>query len=442
VVDGGRRRGIFAAASLDAEPPDVDDAPEPLPLSELVELVAVDRDGVEIGRLLEVLALFSPHLPPVTGFFIERGEAQLRVGWDDVAELDVDGERLALRVPAEALVPASLRGDEIALVDAVLDNQILDMARRAFVRVQDVLLEEREGRLVVTGIDAGSGALARRFGLGFLSRRLEARARDVVSWDEVNLISLRLSRLNFVEAFAELAELHPVDIADVVSQVGPRERAAVLAALNPGLAADTMQEMEEELRTAALVEMQVERALSILTQLDADAAADVLADLPDELAEELLHGLPDEREKDLRGLVSHPEHSAGALMTTETTAVPAGTAAADALAHIRGIKPDQHAMTYIYVIDGDERLVGVVSLRDLVLADPDDVVDAFMEDDVITATADLDEEEVGRLMTKYNLLALPVVDHQRRLLGIVTLDDALDAILPEGWKRRLPRLFR
>ncbi len=419
----------------------MDDGPGPLPLSEFEGIIVLDADGVEVGELVDVLAVFSPHTPPVTGFFVEREGDQLRAAWDAVAELDIDGERLRLGVPLERLEPASLSGDEIALFDAVLDKQVLDMSRRAFVRVQDVLLEERDGRLVVTGVATGGGALARRFGLGFLSRRLAARPGDIVSWGDVNLISLRLSRLNFVEAFAELAELHPVDIADIVSQVGPRERAAVLAALNTELAADTLQEMEAELRAAALAEMSLERAVKVLGELDADAAADVLADVPDELAEQLLARLPDERELGLRELASHPEHSAGALMTTELTSVRKGTTAAAALEWIRGAQPDQHAMTYVYVLDDDERLAGVLSLRDLVLADPGDAVDDIMEDDVVTATAALDEEEVGRRMTRYNLLALPVVDRDRHLLGIVTLDDALDAILPEDWKRRLPRLF-
>ena len=118
------------------------------------------------------------------------------------AEIDVDGERLLLGVPLEAVKAASLRPDELSLVDALLDNQVLDMRRRAFVRVQDVVLEPAEDHLVVAGVDASSAALARRFGLGFLSRRLPKKSGDFVPWSDVNLIALRLSRLNFVEAFA------------------------------------------------------------------------------------------------------------------------------------------------------------------------------------------------------------------------------------------------
>jgi CBS domain-containing protein len=420
----------------------VDDHPGSLSLSELEDMKVVDNAGAEVGELLDVLALCTSDAPFVTAFFIDRDDVQVRASWDQVAEIDVDGERLRLGCAAADLEPASLRSDELALVESVLDNQVLDMRRRVFVRAQDVLLEPRDDGLSVLGVDASSGALARRFGLGFLSRRLPRRSGDLVPWADVNLIALRLSRLNFVEAFAELAELHPADIADIVGQVGPRERAAVLAALNPGLAADTLQEMDEELRSAALQDMPLPRAAAVLELIEADEAADILSDLPDELSQQLLACLPDEREEDLRGLASHPEHTAGSLMTTDFVTLPVGLTAGGALQWIRSEQPEQHAMTYLYFVGDDGSLAGVASLRDLVLAEPAVTVVELMEDDVVQVTAEVDEEEVGRIMVKYDLLAIPVVDEQRRPLGIVTLDDALDAVLPADWKQRLPRVFR
>jgi CBS domain-containing protein/sporulation protein YlmC with PRC-barrel domain len=420
----------------------MDEIPGSLTLSELDGMKVLDVAGVEVGELEDVVASTATDPPVVTAFFIDRDEGQLAASWAQVAEIDVDGERLLLGVPVEAVKAASLRPDELSLVDALLDNQVLDMRRRAFVRVQDVVLRPEEGHLAVAGVDASSAALARRFGLGFISRRLPKRSGDFVPWDDVNLIALRLSRLNFVEAFAELSELHPADIADVIGQVGPRERTAVLAALNANLAADTLQEMDEELRVSALQEMPLQRAAEVLEHIEPDEAADILSELPDALAQQLLALLPEKREQDLRRLASHPEHTAGSLMTTDFVMLPRKATAGKALDWIRRERPEQHMMTYLYVVDQDERLVGVVSLRDLVLAAPDDQMMAFMEDDLVEVTADVDEEEVGRIMTKYDLLAIPVVDDDRRLLGIVTLDDALEAVVPEDWKQRLPRLYR
>jgi magnesium transporter len=406
-------------------------------------MTVVDAAGTEVGELTDVVANLASDPPLVNGSFVNVGnDEQLFVRWDQVLELDTDGDHMRLNVARERLSPTSLRSDEIALVDAVLDNQVLDMRSRTFVRVQDVTLTPRGGDLAVTGVDASSGAVMRRIGLGFLSRRLPHREGDFVPWQEVNLISLRLSRLNFIDAFAELTELHPADLADIVSQVGPRERMAVLGALNTQLAADTLQEMEPELCTAAILEMSAERAVAVLAEIDPDEAADMLADLPRDVTDTLLAGLPARDAAALRNLASHREHSAGALMTTDFITMPTRITAAQALGRIRAERPEDEALSVIFLVDESAALAGAVTLRDLVLADPDESLTTLMDDEVVRVTADAEEEEVGRLMTRYDLLALPVVDEEGRIIGIVTLDDALEAILPEEWKRRLPRLFR
>lgn len=423
----------------------MDEDPGLLALSDLESMTVVDAEGVEVGEVVDAVVTMAQEPPLVTAFFINDHE-QLAASWAQVAEIDVDRHRLRLNVPMARVKAAALRADELALVDAVLDNQVLDKRSRRFVRVQDVLLRPWEGSLAVAGIDVSGGAVMRRIGLGFLARRRHTDPDDVVPWDEVNLISLRLSRLNFVEAFAEVADMHPADLADVICQVGPRERAAVLGALNTQLAADTLQEMESELRSAALLEMEVERAVAVLAEIDPDDAADILAELPDDAAETLLAGLPRADAQTLRDLARHPDHSAGALMTTDFVTLPAGITAGEALARIRAEGPEEHALSILYILDPEGRLLGVVTLAQLVLADPGTALDVLMEDDIVSVAPQTPEEEVARLMTHYNLPALPVLERGRgrpgRIVGIVTLDDALEAVLPDELKQRLPRLFR
>jgi magnesium transporter len=400
-----------------------------------------DAAGVEVGPILDVVADMASDPPVVSALFILHDDEQLAASWGQVRSIDADENRVSLGVPLERVMPAALRGDELALVDAVLDKQILDMRQRRFVRVQDVVIEPCEDRLRLAAVDASSASVMRRMGLGFLSRR-SPRPEDLVPWEDVNLISLRLSRLNFVEAFAEVAEMHPADLAEVISQVGPRERAAVLGALNPQLAADTLQEMDPELVNASIIEMDVQRAVAVLAEIDPDEAADLLADLPDDLAEKLLAGLPRAEAQALRDLASHPENSAGGLMTLDFVTLPATMTAGDAMAHIRSERPEVQALTVLFVVDGEDRLAGVLSLPELVLAQRSSVLNDLMDDDVVSVTPDADEEEVGRVMTRYNLLAVPVCDEAGGIVGIVTLDDALEALLPDEWKQRLPRIFR
>ena len=256
----------------------MDDTTGSLALSELEDMKVIDVDGVEVGALADVVASTTDDPPVVSAFFIDRGEGQLAASWAQVSEIDADGERLLLSVPLAAVKPASLRPDELSLVDALLDNQVLDIRRRAFVRVQDVVLAAVGDHLVVAGVDASSAALARRFGLGFLSRRLPKKSGDFVPWSDVNLIALRLSRLNFVEAFAELAELHPADIADHHRsggpartgggarhpQCGPRRRHAAGDGGGPA-----HRPLSRRCR--------LERAAKVLERIEADEAADILS---------------------------------------------------------------------------------------------------------------------------------------------------------------------
>jgi magnesium transporter len=419
----------------------VDPAPGRLELSDLESLTVVDAAGAEVGELIDVVANLAAQPPRVCAFIIERDEAQLRASWEQLRAIDVDGKRLELGVDAAALEPATVRGEEIALVDAVLDNQILDVQHRRFVRVQDVILETSDDGIQLVGVDAGAGAVMRRMGLGFLSRSWRRRPGDFVPWDDVNLISVRLSRANFIEAFAEIAELHPADLADVISQVGPRERAAVLAALNAPLAADTLQEMDEELATGALSEMPRARAAAVVRHIDPDEAADLLDELPVDVAEEVLGLLPPETALALRGLASHPEHSAGALMTTEFVALPLGLSAGEALVRLRSERRDEAALAALFVVGDETRLAGTVSLAQLVLAAGEASLAELMDDDAVSVTTDVGDAEVGRLMTKYKLLVLPVTDESGAVVGAVTLDDALEALVPDEWKQRLPRFF-
>jgi len=412
-----------------------------LALSELQQLKVFDKQGDIVGEVADVVAALTSEPPTVSAFICHHDEEQLRVSWSQVATLDVEGERVDLNVTVDELAPASLRSDEIALVDSVLDKQVLDLERRRLVRVQDVVLRRDGAGLTVQGVDTGGSAVLKRVGLGFIADHLGHRTEHFLPWEDVNLISLRLSRPNFAEAFEELADMRPADIAEILHQVGPRERASVLAALNTAQAADTLQEMDESLRGAALAEMPRDLATAVLAEIDPDEAADILAQLPSDVAEGLLATLPEREAASIRGLASYPEHSAGGLMTTDFVVLFGGMTAGEAIDFIRAEKPEAPALSSIFVNDAQGVLRGFLSLRDLVVADPAQRLEEIMSEDPVTVHPQESEEEVGRLMTKYNLLVLPVVDDVGRLLGVVTIDDALDAIVPEEWKAHLPRLL-
>jgi Mg2+ transporter MgtE len=213
----------------------------------------------------------------------------------------------------------------------------------------------------------------------------------------------------------------------------------VFESLSEEIAADTLEEMELEDQVSVIEHMDTERASEILEEMPPDEVADILADLPQERAAEILRLMEKEEAEDVQELLAYAEDTAGGLMTTEYVAVSEGLTAQECIDTLRRMEPEAESVYYVYVVDAEEHLHGVLSLRDLIVAPPDRKILDFMTQNIVSVRLDADLEEIAAVLSKYNLLAVPVVDDEFRLQGIVTVDDALDSVLPEGVKRRLPK---
>ena len=176
--------------------------------------------------------------------------------------------------------------------------------------------------------------------------------------------------------------------------------------------------------------------------MEPDEAADLLGDLPKDRKEDLLALMEKEDADDVRKLLAYPEESAGGIMTTEFASIPPDLTAAEAIQVLRGMADEVETMFYVYVVDKEQHLIGTFSLNNLIFAAPGQMVSEFMTDRIITVNLTDDQETVAQIVSKYDLLAIPVVDDQNHLHGIVTADDALDKIIPTAWKKRLPRFYR
>ena len=260
-----------------------------------------------------------------------------------------------------------------------------------------------------------------------------------IDWEDVDPVETSIASIKLRVPHAGLAELHPADLATIIDQLAPRDRAGVLAALDDEAAADAIEEMEPDTQVEVLEDLAPERAADILEEMSPDDAADLVQDLSDETRAELLALMERDEADELGELLRYPEDTAGGTMTTEFVAVPADLSAAATIDRLRELEPDAETIYYVYVVDGDGRLVGVLSLRDLIVAPPDSAVGEVMIPEPVAVGVLDDRDEVAAVVARYNLLAVPVVDAEHRLVGIVTVDDAMDTILPAGWRRRLPR---
>jgi Mg2+ transporter MgtE len=228
-----------------------------------------------------------------------------------------------------------------------------------------------------------------------------------------------------------LSELHPADVADILEQLDPQQRTAVFDHLDKQQAAETFSELEDEYQTDMIDDLSEHDAAGLLAQMEPDDAADILGDLPYDKAEKLLWlmGVSDERR--IRSLLGYKDKSAGGIMTPEFVALPETVTVSAAIEHIRALDEDHGSVHYVYTLDASGQLIGAFSLRDLVLAEPETQIGDIAERDLITVTPELDQEEVAELISKYDLLAIPVVDESKKPLGIVTVDDAMDVMEEE-----------
>ena len=414
-------------------------------LSDFLNAEVVDVKQHRIGRVRDLIVVMSDPFPRVTGVVL-KGNRRLRaIDWSVVRSWD--NKELSLKVDEAGLQAHARLDTELWLSRQVLDKQIVDMDGRRVVRVNDLQLSQVDGTMLLVGVDIGGRGLMRRIGLEGLGRRVTAALgldwpQKLISWEAVDPVKTDVSSVKLRIAHTKLARLHPADIADIVHELGPEDRSAVFAALDDEKAADTLEQIDEPQMQASILErLDVDRASDILEAMAPDEAADLLADMPRERAQQLLQKMEEDEAEDVEELLAYRADTAGGLMTTEYVAVLHTLTAAQAIDRLRELEPDAEQVFYVYTIDEEEHLLGVLSLRDLIVARPDTQIRDFMITKVVSVPLDAGPREVAEAISKYNLLAVPVVDQHNRIQGIVTVDDVMERVMPARASGRRRRMF-
>ena len=415
-------------------------------LTELLRMSVADRDGALVGRLKDVAVKLGETFPPVTRIAVSaRGRREpLILPWSVVRS--VSTEAITLNQPIAELQPTQLEEGEVLLEESVLDKQIVDIEGHRVVRVNDLKLGSIQGEVRLVAAGVGTRSLLRRLTLEGLAIRLWSlfgrRPHErLISWEHVHSLDPTSQQLQLDLERGRLKRLNPADLADILGELNALDRAKVVSSLDEETAAAALEEMDFELQQAVLDSLEDEKAADILDEVNPDDAADLVGDLPRERADQLLELMEPEEASDVKELMKYPDNTAGGLMTPEFVAVPSGMTAQEAIGYLRKAGEEAETIYYCYVVDSSARLVGVFELRDLIVAPPTRAIDEIMVKEVIAVSPDTSHEETAALMARYNLLALPVVDQEKRLLGIVTVDDAIDAVLPTRLKKHLPRVF-
>jgi len=400
-------------------------------------------DDLPVGKVADFLvAKPDAVFPQVDGLIIKTTQGLRYAPIDTVADVDRNGSVALTIAPTE---PAPAAQEELHLVADLLDKQIVDVDGRKVVRINDIELANAGGRLRVVAADVGIAGLLRRLGLRAFGKRWLTRLsnvpRSMIAWDsvapirETNPFEVQLSVKQ-----SRLARLHPSELAEIIGDLSAREAAAVVGQLDDETAADAFEHLDTETRKNLIEDIGTERAADIIEEMDADDAADLLAELPEEQQSELLAEMDAYTAGELRELVKYPEDTAGGLMTTDYVWIYPHRTTEATIRKIREIAPESEFIYYLYVVDKEDHLLGALSLRTLLLSLPTAFIDRIMETDLVTVAPLTPAVDVSSAIAKYDLLAVAVVyDHSKRL-GIVTVDDAIDAIMPSEVAKNLPHI--
>lgn len=414
----------------------VSKAPPILHLSALVGRALRDSDGERLGRVEDaIVRLGGIGYPPITGFLVTVAGRTSYLGIDRVSEIGEEG--VVLRKAKLDLRRFERREEEVLLGRDVLDHQLINVEGARLVRANEIELADVAGSWRVVGVDTGARGGLRRLLPKALGHRIATG--DFLDWASVEPFVGHVPTVRLRVPHPKLAKLHPAQIADLVEAASRREGEEIIEAVGAGdreLEADVFEELDEQHLREFLEDRPDEQVAEILARMAPDDAADAIGELEEERREPVLALLPVSHRVKVRALLGYDPAEAGGLMSPEFISLRGVTPAGDALEAVRLSKIGPELLTAVFVTGADGALEGSVPVAALLRAERGKRLSAMVKHDLPSLRADAPFEEVARLMADYNLTCAPVVDANERMLGIITVDDVLEAMLPRGWRRR------
>ena len=344
-------------------------------------------------------------------------------------------------------LPESLVDSSLPLAKNILDRQIVDINGRKLVRVNDIRLVSIASGTYAIAVDIGTEGLLRRLGVaGIVSKAMSVFKLELethfILWDDVQAFDTSNYNIKLSQTSNKLHRLHPSDLADIIEEMGSVSRTKIFEALDEEKAADVLEEMEPYAQAQLIESLSIEKAADVLEKMPADEVADLLDSLEDDKVELILNEMEKESSEDVRELLEYEDKEVGSLMTTDYLSFHETMTVDQTLKELRKQKPEADVIYSLFIIDSDEKLIATVSLRDLVISLPSMTLAEIMNKDFISV---LDEDKVNTLaeiISKYDLLAIPVTDAQNTLLGMVVIDDIVEDLMYKGKTKKGGRTWR
>lgn len=409
-------------------------------LSRIIGKRVYDSEGKKIGIVKDLLVDTltanpndTPDKPKVIGVKTKTSKGIKIYSFEFIDVFRIEG-RLTVKCNSLVELPQETIDSGFFLAQLMLDKQIVDLNGRKLVRVNDIRLVDIKDGTFAVAVDIGIEGLLRRIDIEkpikfILSIfRVNIPAKYII-WDDVQAIDFSSHSIKLSKVYSKLNTLHPSDLADIIEDLGRATRTSIFSALDEEHAADVLEELETDAQVQLVESLPVDKMADVLEKMPADEVADILDELEDDKAESLLKEMEAESSQEVRELLEYEDDSVGSIMTTDILAFNPTKTVEDVIKEIRTRKPEAVELYNLFVTDAKDELIGFFTLRDLIVSEPETTINQIMKEEPIYLYDDQGIDDIAEIISKYNLLAIPVIDKQNLLQGMVVIDDVVEDLV-------------
>ena len=395
-----------------------------------------------VGKLWDVYVSSDHGMPRAIGYKIKKGKEILNCECRNINFYE-DNDKVIIK--GEGIREIILQSYSYLLSKHLLDRQIVDINGKKLVRVNDLRIAEMAGEYRVVAVDTGVLALGRRLGIEKIIKKFydlfNKKPEDsLIIWDNVESLEMINNNLKLSVPYKKLSKLHPADLADILEDMDVNYRKKVFESLDEDLAADTLEEIDPEVQLDILENLSQSKRDEVLYNMPNDEIADILDEVDKDTAEKILMNMKKNDADQVRTLMEYKEATVGSIMNKDFICFNINITVKDTIEFLKEINPEDEVSHYIYIVNDEKQLEGVVSLKDLILSNFEDTLKEIMMKDVVTINHKENVDEAIEVCSKYNLISLPVIDDDEKLCGIVIMNDLVEEILIPNWRKRLRKV--
>ena len=405
----------------------------------IVGMKMYDEFDESLGVLKDIYVTTEQGYPRIIGYKVKRDGSTFHYEFRNIYFCQLDNKVKIVTRGSKEILP---RTYSYLLSENLLDKKIVDINGKQVVRVDDLRIAEIAGEYRVVAVETGPTAKFRRMGcegLGRIIYRFMKKDYEdkVLTWDDVESLEMINNNLKLSVPYQKLSTLHPADLADILEELDAGSRKRIFESLDEDLAADTLEEIDPEYKGSIIKGLSESKAAELLENMPSDEIADLLDELDDEEREKILVNLEREDAEEVKELLKYEDETIGTIMSKDFISFNLNITIGEIIEILKEMEEIEEEDLYaIYITDEDERVLGSINLMQLLLNNPDVKVENIMDENIKVIRHNVEVDEAVEMIAKYDLLSIPVVDEDEKLIGAVNTHDLVDEILYPVWKKK------